>query len=65
MDFLGEEYVPLSKVMTEEKAGELGYRPLGALSGYAYAGCDPKRMGLGPVYAIAKAEEIEDDTGKQ
>jgi acetyl-CoA acetyltransferase family protein len=43
-------------VMTEAKANELGYNPLGALTGYAYAGCDPSRMGLGPVYAIAKAE---------
>jgi len=43
-------------VMTESKAAALGYRPLGALTGYAYAGCDPTRMGLGPVYAIAKAE---------
>ena len=44
-------------VMTEEKAAELGYKPLGALTGYAYAGCDPVRMGLGPVFAIAKVEE--------
>ena len=44
-------------VMTEERAAELGFTPLGALLGYAYAGCDPTRMGLGPVYAIAKAEE--------
>jgi len=44
-------------VMTEQKAAELGYSPLGALTGYAYAGCDPSRMGLGPVFAIAKAEE--------
>ena len=44
-------------VMTEEKASELGCRPLGILTGYAYAGCDPARMGLGPVFAIAKAEE--------
>jgi acetyl-CoA C-acetyltransferase/acetyl-CoA acyltransferase len=44
-------------VMTEEKASQLGLRPLGALTGYAYAGCDPMRMGLGPVFAIAKAEE--------
>jgi acetyl-CoA C-acetyltransferase/acetyl-CoA acyltransferase len=44
-------------VMSEAKAAELGYKPLGALTGYAYAGCDPARMGLGPVYAIAKAEE--------
>ena len=44
-------------VMTEERANELGFRPLGALTGYAYAGCDPARMGLGPAFAIAKAEE--------
>ncbi len=44
-------------VMTEERAAELGFTPLGALLGYAYAGCEPTRMGLGPVYAIAKAEE--------
>jgi acetyl-CoA acetyltransferase family protein len=43
-------------VMTEAKAGELGLTPLGAMTGYAYAGCDPRRMGLGPVYAIAEAE---------
>ncbi len=44
-------------VMTEQKAAQLGMTPLGAMTGYAYAGCDPQRMGLGPVYAIAKAEE--------
>ena len=43
--------------MTEAKAEELNLTPIGALRGYAYAGCDPSRMGLGPVYAIAKAEE--------
>jgi acetyl-CoA C-acetyltransferase/acetyl-CoA acyltransferase len=43
-------------VMSEMKAAELGLTPLGALTGYAYAGCDPRRMGLGPVFAIAEAE---------
>ena len=43
-------------VMSERKAEELGYEPLGILTGYAYAGCEPARMGLGPVYAMAKAE---------
>ena len=28
--------------------------PLGYITAYAIAGCDPKRMGLGPVYATAK-----------
>jgi acetyl-CoA C-acetyltransferase/acetyl-CoA acyltransferase len=45
-------------VMTEEKAEALGLKPLGALSGYAYAGCDPSRMGLGPTFAMAKAEAL-------
>jgi acetyl-CoA acetyltransferase family protein len=44
-------------VMSEEKAAKLGLAPLGALAGYAYAGCDPMRMGLGPVFAMARAEE--------
>ena len=44
-------------VMSESRANELGFAPLGALAGYAYAGCDPVRMGLGPVFAIARAED--------
>jgi acetyl-CoA C-acetyltransferase/acetyl-CoA acyltransferase len=43
-------------VMTEKRAEELGFKPIGVLSGYAYAGCEPSRMGLGPLFAIAKAE---------
>lgn len=43
-------------VMGEAKAAELGLTPLGWLTAYAYAGCDPKRMGLGPAFAIAKAQ---------
>jgi acetyl-CoA C-acetyltransferase/acetyl-CoA acyltransferase len=43
-------------VMSEMKAVELGLSPLGAMIGYAYAACDPKRMGLGPVFAIAEVE---------
>ena len=44
-------------VMTESRAKELGFAPLGILTGYAYAGCDPVRMGLGPDHAIALAEK--------
>jgi acetyl-CoA acetyltransferase len=43
--------------MTEDRAAQLGLHPLGALTGYAYAGCDPARMGLGPLFAIAKAQD--------
>jgi len=44
-------------VATERRAAELGIDPLGVLVGYAYAGVDPARMGLGPVHAIARAED--------
>jgi len=39
-------------VMTEAKAEALGLEPLGRLVDYAVSGCDPKRMGLGPAFAI-------------
>lgn len=42
--------------MTEAGLKRAGVSPLGRLVGYAYAGCEPARMGLGPVYAIARAE---------
>jgi len=41
-------------IMTEQKATELGYQPLGRITAWAYTGCDPARMGLGPVSAIRK-----------
>lgn len=42
-------------VMTEHRALALGLEPLGRIERYAYAGCDPRRMGLGPIHAIARA----------
>lgn len=45
-------------VATEAGVKRLGLTPLGKLTGYAYAGCEPARMGLGPVYAMAKAEKL-------
>ncbi|MFC4993583.1 thiolase family protein [Rubritalea tangerina] len=33
---------------------ELGLEPIGRLRAYAYAGCDPTRMGLGPLFAMQK-----------
>lgn len=45
-------------VGTEEAAKRLGIEPLGRLVAYAYSGCDPKRMGLGPVHAIARAKQL-------
>lgn len=45
-------------VGSEAAAHRLGIEPLGLLSAYAYSGCDPARMGLGPVHAIAKAKQL-------
>jgi acetyl-CoA C-acetyltransferase/acetyl-CoA acyltransferase len=44
-------------VMTEARAESLGVEPLGRLVDYAYSGCDPKRMGLGPAFAIRDLHE--------
>ncbi len=42
-------------VTTADRAKAEGWPVLGVLRDYAYAGLDPSRMGLGPVYAAAKA----------
>ncbi|MFT4177808.1 MAG: thiolase family protein [Luteolibacter sp.] len=41
-------------VGNEAAVRKLGIDPLGRLVSYAYAGCDPARMGLGPLHAIAR-----------
>ena len=38
-------------IMNEEKARAMGYKALGAIRSYAYAGLDPARMGLGPSFS--------------
>ena len=42
-------------VMESDAAAQLGYEPLGRVAGYAWAGCSPRRMGLGPCYATPHA----------
>ena len=42
-------------LMSEEKATELGLKPIAKIIGMGQAGCDPQQMGLGPVYAVPKA----------
>ncbi len=44
-------------VMSEAGLKRTGLKPLGRLIDFAYAGCEPTRMGLGPVFAIARAEQ--------
>jgi acetyl-CoA acyltransferase len=38
-------------VMSREKAEKLGLKPIARVLSYAFAGLEPERMGLGPVYA--------------
>lgn len=41
-------------IVAEDKLEELGLTPIGWLTGWAAAGCDPARMGIGPVPAVQK-----------
>lgn len=41
-------------IVAEDKLDELGLTPMGWLVGWAAAGCDPARMGIGPVPAVRK-----------
>ena len=45
-------------VMSEDRAAALGVKPLARFVAYAYAGCLPEEMGVGPVYAIPKALKL-------
>lgn len=42
-------------VMSRKKAQELGYKPIAKIVSYGFAGLEPERMGLGPVYATPLA----------
>jgi acetyl-CoA C-acetyltransferase len=42
-------------VMSEEKATELGIKPMAVIKSYASVGVEPKYMGIGPVNATKKA----------
>jgi acetyl-CoA acyltransferase len=45
-------------VMSEERAKALGLAPMARFIAFAYAGCLPEEMGIGPVYAIPKALKL-------
>ncbi len=47
-------------IMSESEAKKRDLTPLGYLKAYSYAGLDPKRMGLGPVFAT---HDLFDQTG--
>ena len=41
-------------VVAEDRLDELGLEPIGYLEGWAAVGCEPSRMGIGPVGAVEK-----------
>jgi len=41
-------------VVAEDRLDELGLEPMGWFVGWAAAGCEPSRMGIGPVPAVAR-----------
>lgn len=41
-------------VVAEHKLAELGLEPMGWFTGWAAAGCEPSRMGIGPVPAVER-----------
>jgi acetyl-CoA C-acetyltransferase len=45
-------------VMSEDKAKELGLKPIARIKGYASGGVDPAYMGLGPIPAVRKLLRI-------
>jgi acetyl-CoA C-acetyltransferase len=41
-------------VMSAKEAAKRNLSPIGIFRGFAVAGCDPKEMGIGPVFAVPK-----------
>ncbi|HZM36967.1 MAG TPA: acetyl-CoA C-acyltransferase [Burkholderiales bacterium] len=44
-------------VMSSAEASRRDLKPLGIFRGFAVAGCDPREMGIGPVFAVPKLLE--------
>src|SRR5262249_31853617 len=49
-------------VMSDAAAAKTGATPLGIFRGFAVAGCEPREMGIGPVFAVPK---LLKQTGKK
>jgi acetyl-CoA acyltransferase len=45
-------------LVSEKKLKELGVQPIARVVTYAVAGCEPRAMGIGPIYAIPKALKL-------
>ena len=51
-------------IMSADRAKQLGYTPLGSIKAVAFAGFDPSRMGISPLYATHKALKLAGMTMK-
>jgi acetyl-CoA acyltransferase len=49
-------------VMSDTRAREIGATPLLRFVAFAYVGCAPEEMGIGPIYAIPKALRLAELT---
>ncbi|MDG2060267.1 MAG: thiolase family protein [SAR86 cluster bacterium] len=47
----------VTMIMSEDKAKELGIKPLAYFRGFTTVGCQPEEMGIGPVFSIPKLLE--------
>ena len=47
-------------VMSEERAIELGLKPMAYFRGFTTMGCEPDEMGIGPVYSVPKLLKSHD-----
>lgn len=45
-------------VMSASRAAALGITPMARFVAFAYAGCDPEEMGIGPIHAIPKVLKL-------
>jgi acetyl-CoA acyltransferase len=45
-------------IMSAERAKALGIKPMARFIAFAYAGCDPEEMGIGPIYAVPKVLKL-------
>jgi acetyl-CoA C-acetyltransferase len=48
----------LCVLMSASEAETRDLEPLGAFRGYASAGCEPEKMGIGPVFAVPRLLEL-------
>ncbi|HET9087312.1 MAG TPA: acetyl-CoA C-acyltransferase, partial [Acidobacteriaceae bacterium] len=45
-------------IVSEQRMRSLGLRPMARFVSFAYSGCMPEEMGVGPVYAVPKALKL-------